>query len=211
MLRSLRLKLHTRGMLSCSLYLPWFGFCNKFMVCNWVNILSRLEWYLFTKVTFWQYFTSFLRDCHLNAFLAYHLVRLWCEGCVQFTALSLLQQNNWFLPLAVPTTGHNASKDAMLVRDTFKAYFVNESAVKWQWDKIYKWIEQLQISEDFLILLDQEIQSLWHPQSKLKGVIRTVASQITFLDSAYNICIIIFSHLFQKHCSVIILKRSRYE
>jgi len=43
---------------------------------------------------------------------------------------------NSFLPLAVPTTGHNASKDAKLVQDTFKAYFVNEGAVEWQWDKI---------------------------------------------------------------------------
>ena len=43
---------------------------------------------------------------------------------------------NSSLPLAVPTTGHNASKDAKLVRDTFKAYFVNEGAVEWQWDKI---------------------------------------------------------------------------
>ena len=43
---------------------------------------------------------------------------------------------NSFLPLAVPTTGHNASKDAKLVRDTFKAYFLNEGAVEWQWDNI---------------------------------------------------------------------------
>lgn len=41
-----------------------------------------------------------------------------------------------FLPLSVPVTGHNATSDAKMIRDTFKDYFVYEGAVKWQWDMI---------------------------------------------------------------------------
>ena len=41
-----------------------------------------------------------------------------------------------FLPPSVPITGHNATNDAKLVRDTFKDYFVNEGAVEWQWNMI---------------------------------------------------------------------------
>ena len=41
-----------------------------------------------------------------------------------------------FLPLSVPVTGHNATSDAKIIRDTFKDYFVNEGAVEWQWDMI---------------------------------------------------------------------------
>ena len=37
------------------------------------------------------------------------------------------------LPLTVPTTGHNATTDAKLVRETFKEYFCNEGAIAWQW------------------------------------------------------------------------------
>ena len=39
-----------------------------------------------------------------------------------------------FLPLSVPPTGHNATVDAKLVRETFKDYFCNEGAVDWQWE-----------------------------------------------------------------------------
>ena len=42
---------------------------------------------------------------------------------------------NSVLPLPVPSTGHNASKDAKRVRETFKEYFCNEGAVDWQWDR----------------------------------------------------------------------------
>ena len=39
-----------------------------------------------------------------------------------------------FLPLVVPSTGHNASNEAKLVREIFKEYFFNEGAVDWQWN-----------------------------------------------------------------------------
>ena len=39
-----------------------------------------------------------------------------------------------FAPLAVPSTGHNASLDAKLVRETFKDYFFSEGSVDWQWN-----------------------------------------------------------------------------
>ena len=42
---------------------------------------------------------------------------------------------NSVLPLHVPSTGHNASKDAKRVRETFKEYFCNEGAVGWQWNR----------------------------------------------------------------------------
>lgn len=38
-----------------------------------------------------------------------------------------------FAPLAVPSTGHNASLDAKSVRETLKDYFFNEGSVDWQW------------------------------------------------------------------------------
>ena len=37
------------------------------------------------------------------------------------------------LLLTVTTTGHNATTDAKLVRETFKEYFCNEGAIAWQW------------------------------------------------------------------------------
>ena len=37
-----------------------------------------------------------------------------------------------FLPLTVPPRGHNASKDAKVVRETLKDYFCNEGAIDWQ-------------------------------------------------------------------------------
>ena len=43
--------------------------------------------------------------------------------------------SNSVLPLQVPSTGHNASKDAKHVRELFKDYFCNEGAVEWQWDR----------------------------------------------------------------------------
>eukprot|EP00795_Rhopilema_esculentum_P006770 gene6770-12336_t len=39
------------------------------------------------------------------------------------------------LPLAVPSTGHNASMNAKEVRDCLKDFFCNEGAVEWQWEK----------------------------------------------------------------------------
>ena len=41
-----------------------------------------------------------------------------------------------FLPLSLPGTGHNATSDDKMIRDTFKDYFVNEGAVEWQWNMI---------------------------------------------------------------------------
>ncbi|KAK2565706.1 hypothetical protein P5673_010882 [Acropora cervicornis] len=38
------------------------------------------------------------------------------------------------LPLTVPKTGHNATTEAKLVRETFKEYFCNEGAIAWQWE-----------------------------------------------------------------------------
>ena len=43
--------------------------------------------------------------------------------------------SNSVLPLQVPSTGHNASKDAKHVRELFKDYFCNGGAVEWQWDR----------------------------------------------------------------------------
>ena len=39
-----------------------------------------------------------------------------------------------FLPLAVSRRGHNPSKNAKCVRDTFKEYFSAEGFVDWQWN-----------------------------------------------------------------------------
>ncbi len=39
------------------------------------------------------------------------------------------------VPLTVPATGHNASKNAKEVRECLKDFFCNEGAVEWQWDK----------------------------------------------------------------------------
>lgn len=39
-----------------------------------------------------------------------------------------------FSPLAVPSTGHNATTDAKGMRKTFKDYFFDEGSVDWQWD-----------------------------------------------------------------------------
>ena len=39
-----------------------------------------------------------------------------------------------FLPLAVSRRGHNPSKNAKCVRDTFKEYFFAEGSVDWQWN-----------------------------------------------------------------------------
>ena len=71
-----------------------------------------------------QYYPSGLLDTELSN--GERAEGLWRQGT----------PGNSFLSLAVPTTGHNASKDAKFVRDTLKAYFVNEGAVEWQWDKI---------------------------------------------------------------------------
>ena len=38
------------------------------------------------------------------------------------------------MPLQVPPTGHNATKNAKTVREIFKDYFMNEGAVEWQWE-----------------------------------------------------------------------------
>ena len=37
------------------------------------------------------------------------------------------------LLLTVPTTGHNATTDAKLIRETLKEYFCNEAAIAWLW------------------------------------------------------------------------------
>ena len=42
------------------------------------------------------------------------------------------------LPLAVPSTGHNASMNAKEVRDCLKDFFCNEGAVEWQWENDLK-------------------------------------------------------------------------
>ena len=38
------------------------------------------------------------------------------------------------MPLEVPSTGHNVSKSAKMIRENFTEYFTNEGAVEWQWD-----------------------------------------------------------------------------
>ena len=38
------------------------------------------------------------------------------------------------LPLSVSPSGHNASNNAKLVRETLKDYFFAEGAVDWQWN-----------------------------------------------------------------------------
>jgi hypothetical protein len=38
------------------------------------------------------------------------------------------------LPLSVSPTGHNASNNAKLVRETLKDYFFAEGSVDWQWN-----------------------------------------------------------------------------
>ena len=46
------------------------------------------------------------------------------------------QENNGqsLLSLTVPRSGHNASRDAKEIRDSFKDYFFCEGAVDWQWN-----------------------------------------------------------------------------
>ena len=39
------------------------------------------------------------------------------------------------VPLAAPSTGHNATKNAKEVRECLKEFFCNEGVVEWQWDK----------------------------------------------------------------------------
>ena len=39
------------------------------------------------------------------------------------------------VPLTVPATGHNASKNAKEIRECLKDSFCNKGAVEWQWDK----------------------------------------------------------------------------
>ena len=47
-----------------------------------------------------------------------------------------MQPTESFLPLLVPSKGHNVSNDAKNIRDTFKDYFCHEGAVDWQWGLI---------------------------------------------------------------------------
>lgn len=40
-----------------------------------------------------------------------------------------------FLPLQVPSRGHNATTEAKRIREAFSDYFVNEGAIEWQWER----------------------------------------------------------------------------
>lgn len=40
------------------------------------------------------------------------------------------------ISLHAPANGHNASKNAKVIRETFKDYFINEGCVPWQWERV---------------------------------------------------------------------------
>ena len=45
-------------------------------------------------------------------------------------------KHNSQISLHVPANGHNASKNAKVIREIFKDYFINEGCVPWQWERV---------------------------------------------------------------------------